>query len=94
MSFANSLIVASCLSLLFIAGCASDPSTHKQQQVAQEAVDRSDPNAVRCEKVTRTGTRIGEKVCKTNSQWDEEARASREATETAQRRGAHTNVGN
>ncbi len=38
-----------------------------------------DPDAVTCKTVVKTGTRIGTRVCKTNSAWDQQAIDGRNA---------------
>ncbi len=96
------LFAAASASLLLVSGCAghSGSSTSQAQTQAQAqsqvAQSKDDPNAVHCENVIRTGSRIGKKVCKTNAQWEEERRVAKEATEAVQRGGAQTKtmVGN
>lgn len=43
-----------------------------------------------CKSVAPTGSRIARKTCRTQSQWDEMARAGREAAEMVKRRGAQS----
>ncbi len=95
MLISRIFLVVGATIVLTLTGCAGENRV-QQQKVAQQAVNRDDPNAVRCETVIRTGSRIGEKICKTNSQWEDERRTSREAAEAIQRGGAQTQtmVGN
>ncbi len=86
---------------LFIMGCASsNPDTTADAAVnsngavnkEEQTVAARDPDQVRCKTYAETGSRIGKKVCKTNAQWEADARASREATQAIQRSASQ--VGN
>ena len=70
-----------------LAANTADASTSpvEEQVAVNDSDDRDDPNAMRCKRYAETGSRIGKKVCKTNAQWEEAARAAKEATDTIQR---------
>ncbi len=82
---------------IWLAGCAGSPDVADSSSQAAEADtassvaanDTVDPNAIRCKTTTSTGSRIGKKVCRTNAEWEEIQRASREAAETIQRESLH-----
>ncbi|RLQ22157.1 hypothetical protein DWB85_09495 [Seongchinamella sediminis] len=89
-------IATAAIFCLVLAGCASNQGSNEvaadnaaeSTAAAAEQVavnDRDDPNAIRCKRYAQTGSRLGKKVCKTNAQWDELARAAKEATDTIQR---------
>ena len=66
---------------------ADNVSSSGMQPVASADTENEglDPDAMRCKVYTKTGTRIATKVCKTNREWEQAARDSREATEQIQR---------
>ena len=76
---APALFIAAAIS---VSACA--PLTQDPDLVAQASED-ADPDAVRCKRVIRTGTRISTKVCHTNSDWDRITERSKEDLENAQR---------
>ncbi len=86
---------ASLLALaLAVAGCAGNPElTDSSSELGDNATASAasstsndvDPNAVKCRVTTPTGSRIGQKVCKTNAEWDAAAREARDAASTIQR---------
>ncbi|MFV0478010.1 MAG: hypothetical protein ACK5ME_09265 [Parahaliea sp.] len=65
-------------------------SSQKNHHVTTTSTDTS--NTVRCETIIKTGSRIGTKICKTNAQWEQERRDSREATERVQRGGVQSST--
>ena len=77
------------VSVLLSAGCAS--TSAEQDADAEEfaaEVDRrleSDPNKRTCRTIRPTGSRLGERVCKTNAEWDTIEAESRAAIKTLQR---------
>lgn len=90
-------IATSAMLCIFLGACASNQdsdelasgSTAESTGAAEQQVavndNRDDPNAIRCKRYAQTGSRLGKKVCKTNAEWDEAARAAKEATDTIQR---------
>lgn len=87
----NFFLTALCVA--FLSACASNQETVAEpadaatagaaEQVAAVENER-DPNAMKCKKYTPTGSRIGNRVCKTNAEWDEAARMGREVTDHVQ----------
>lgn len=73
-----------------LSACAGTAGDATKQQVASNDTPETGPNAVTCKSIIRTGTRIGTRICKTNQQWEQEQRDSREAAEAIQRGGAQT----
>lgn len=72
-------------SAVLLTACASTGNTPGQaNQVAA-----TDNDNLRCKTMIKTGTRLGTKVCKTEEQWRQDARDSREATEDIQRTSTH-----
>ena len=59
-----------------IAACGSSDYSGSDMVAISEAPD---PDAVTCKTVVKTGTRIGTKVCKTNSAWEQQAIDGRNA---------------
>jgi len=68
---------------ILIAGC-SDLS-EQPEWIAYEAHQKADPDVVTCRATPKTGTRLGDKVCKTNRDWKLAARDGREALQNIQR---------
>lgn len=80
MQLQTTVMVAALFSL--VAGCAGSPPGGSELAAANT-------ENLRCKTMIKTGTRLGTKVCKTNAEWDREARDSREATESIQRTSTH-----
>ena len=80
MKCTSTLLLATLLGLT--AGCAG--TANNSGSPANQVAASGNEN-VRCKTVIKTGTRLGTKVCKTEAQWDADARSSREATEDIQR---------
>lgn len=74
--------------LLATAGCSSSGGTASTASTSSQ-VATSDGENLRCKTVVKTGTRLGTRVCKSEAQWEQEARTSREATENIQRTSTH-----
>ncbi|QIB65496.1 hypothetical protein [Kineobactrum salinum] len=81
---ATTLLLSGFLSLL--SGCAGTANPANQ-------VAAADQEGMRCKTMIKTGTRLGTKVCKTEAQWRQDARDSREATEDIQRTSTHGPAG-
>ena len=66
---------------------ADSVSSSGMQPVASADTEapRLDPDAMRCKVYNKTGTRIATKVCKTNREWEQAAKDSRQITEDIQR---------
>ena len=83
----------------FLSACASNDeqatsaSANDAATASEEALSvadsssepRLDPDARRCKTEIKTGTRISNKICKTNREWEQEAIDSRTAAEAIQR---------
>jgi hypothetical protein len=81
--------VALIVSVLLSAGCAStaEEQDADAEQFAAE-VDRrldSDPNKRTCRTFRPTGSMLGERVCKSNAEWDAIEEESRAAIKAIQR---------
>ena len=70
-------------SVALAAGCATNPGDpDPDPDVFAAEVDRrldSDPNKRRCKTIRATGTRVSERVCRTNAEWakiEEESKAA------------------
>ena len=48
--------------------------------------DSYDPDAMRCKRITKTGSRIKTRVCATNREWEESEQRAQESTEKMQKR--------
>ena len=48
--------------------------------------DSYDPDAMRCKRISKTGSRIKTRVCATNREWEESEQRAQEATEKMQKR--------
>ena len=74
---------------------ATGPSS-SSPSAQQVALADDDPQKVRCKRYESTGSRISNKVCKTNAEWEEIARQSRESAESIQRESVQTSgiIGN
>ena len=93
----NKLVTfASALALTSLLGACASSGGQTAQATTSEAggstgdqvaatESRLDPNAVRCKTQIKTGTRISNKICKTNAQWEQEAIDSRTTAEQIQR---------
>lgn len=79
---ATILLLASVTLLTACAG-TGNPAGQANQVAA------ADNENMRCKTIIKTGTRLGTKVCKTEAQWDRDARDSRDATESIQRTSTH-----
>lgn len=75
-------------------GYASSGATATNNAVAQggEAVAAGDPDPRVCKTVTPIGTRIGQRTCMKQSEWDRMAENARKATRETQQRA--NQVGN
>ena len=77
------------ISVLLSAGCASTPAERDvDAEVFAAEVDRrldSDPNKRTCRTIRPTGSRLGERICKSNAQWASIEAQSREAIGAIQR---------
>ena len=77
---------------LIAAGCASGPeeSEPDPEEFAAQ-VDRrldSDPNKKTCRTIRPTGSRLGERVCKSNHEWAKIEEDSRSAVSSVQKGGS------
>jgi cytochrome c5 len=75
------------------APAAPEPAAVAQPAQAEPAaspVETAKVDRTVCKSVAPTGTRIAKKVCRTQSEWEEMARAGREAADTVKRRGAQS----
>ena len=77
------LTLALAASVALAAGCATNPGDpDPDPEVFAAEVDRrldSDPNKRRCKTIRATGTRVSERVCRTNAEWakiEEESKAA------------------
>jgi len=77
------------ISALLSAGCASTPAEHDvDSEVFAAEVDRrldSDPNKRTCRTFRPTGSRLGERICKSNAEWAHIEAESRAAIGAIQR---------
>jgi len=86
IKFPLAIIVA----MVFSAGCASSPDASDDDMSPEEiaaSVDRrldSDPNKRHCRTIRPTGTRFGERVCRTNAEWAQMETSSRDAVKAVQ----------
>lgn len=67
---------------LLTAGCAGSPPATSELAAASTG-------DLRCKTIIKTGTRLGTKVCKSEAEWERDARDSKEATENIQRTSTH-----
>ncbi len=70
---------------LLLAACSTTGD-----EVAANDIDVHEADEVTCKTVTKTGSRVGQKVCKTNRAWTETARRSRDYAENIQRTSKHS----
>jgi len=74
--------------MLIGAGCASNPdAADPDAEVTAAEIDRrldSDPNKRQCRTIRPTGSRFGERVCKTNAEWSQVESDSRNAVKRMQ----------
>jgi len=79
------------ISALLSAGCASTPAEHDvDSEVFAAEVDRrldSDPNKRTCRTIRPTGSRLGERICKTKYEWEKIEDDSQSAISKVQRDG-------
>lgn len=85
MKLTSTLLLAAALGL--VTGCAGTGAPGSASQADQVAANSTEN--VRCKTIIKTGTRLGTKVCKSEAQWEQDARDSREATESIQRTSTH-----
>lgn len=86
------------LGLVFVtAGCSTtgdggDAASRQATTTAEQQVTLADddPQKIRCKRYESTGSRISNKVCKTNAEWEAAARSGREAAENVQRESVQT----
>jgi hypothetical protein len=76
------------LSAVLVVGACSSAGDKPDSVASTSTV--SEPDEVTCRNVAKTGTRISNKVCKTNRAWAEIARRGRDDAEAYQR-NAHQN---
>ena len=96
LAFSVSLILSACATTDSVAPATADGADAAQAaksdaaQVAESTgdaeVDPDDPDAIRCKRITKTGTRFSTKVCATVREWEQSAQTGRENTEKLQRR--------
>jgi outer membrane murein-binding lipoprotein Lpp len=79
-------VVAVCVAVFILAGCASNTEMTQTEQGAQEFVERDD--GYRCDRETITGSRFPVKRCTTAYQRKKEAAEAKEAMSRV-----HTSVG-
>lgn len=80
MKFQTTVIIAALF--LLTAGCAGSPPANSELAAANT-------ENLRCKTIIKTGTRLGTKVCKSEAEWDRDARDSKEAIEDIQRTSTH-----
>lgn len=74
------LLVPASMAALALGACATSAQSERQEMVdaGQRSGVTSDGDAVRCQTIRPTGSRMSERVCLTQRQWDEmEESASR-----------------
>lgn len=59
----------------------ASPALAASMETAPTKADLADPNAMRCRAIREVGSRIPQRVCKTNAQWKEEEEAARKVME-------------
>ena len=92
------------LVLLSLAGCASSPGQEtasadspesagaaNEQSAGEEASVAAAFDPVRCVRYTPSGTRISQKVCKKQSEWDRLKEQAQRSLGDVQRRAGHEN---
>jgi hypothetical protein len=72
---------------ILLQACTSGYSGSSQAQLTDSNYD---PDRIRCKTQAKTGTRLGSRVCKTNSDWNQAQTDAQEAVDHIQRRGAIT----
>ena len=75
--------------VILVAACAStstrpEAEGAEPEQVAATNDGAKDPSKRRCRTIRVTGSRVSERVCRTNAEWDRIERQSREAIGTVQ----------
>lgn len=55
----------------------ASPALAASMETAPTKAELADPNALRCRSIREVGSRIPQRVCKTNAQWKEEEEAAR-----------------
>ena len=65
---------------------ASDTASPEEQQAVAAAFD-----PIRCERYTPSGTRISQKICKKQSEWDRLRAEAQRALQDVQTRSVHEN---
>ena len=78
------LVLLLAANMAFATGCSSTADSLSGTASVAEAYG---PDTVTCRHVIITGTRIGTKVCRKNSEWDADAPKGRAFAERIQRRG-------
>lgn len=83
MKLSGPIILATLVCAL--SACTSSTPASKAEAETVAAAE----SGKRCKTIIRTGTRLRSKICKTNEEWEQEARSSREAIESIQRTSTH-----
>ena len=75
------------LTTLLLLGACSPLS--KNADATAYTAEVVDPDEIKCQRVIKTGSRIGTKVCRTNRTWEALAARGREDLERSRRRAGH-----
>jgi hypothetical protein len=73
------------------AAVAFAPGMSAAQAKAKQAKD-SDPSKTVCQTIMPSGTRLGKRVCRTQQEWNDQARAAQDSLLEHQRANTTTNI--
>lgn len=77
--------------LFFLSACSSVVSEKEAMSDSSAANDTAGKDKLICKVVAPTGSRIGEKTCLTQNQWNDARQSARDKMNEVDRRSTHTN---